>query len=175
MSAATAARKSDEDRSLERIDAKHDPLGYLSHQHREVEALFHDLDALSAKDMAEREHIFTRLATCLRLHTQLEEEIFYPAVQNAAEELILKAHEEHALAKDLITKIQRSGPEDPTFKAKANVLREIVHHHVMEEEQEIFPKVMETIGEEDLRQLYDAIRAREEALTRENAKTQGGP
>lgn len=159
MSAAEAVRKPSEDSSVARIASKHDAIGYLSHQHREIEALFHDLDAISAKDFKVREQIFVRLAAHISMHTRIEEEIFYPAVRKADEDMILQSLEEHDLVKNLVAKIQQGGDEDPTFKAKVNVLREIVHHHVMQEEQEFFPKVMETISEEDMRGLFDAMRA----------------
>jgi hemerythrin superfamily protein len=79
----------------------------------------------------------------LQVHTQIEEEIFYPAAREAIEkpELIDEAVVEHAAAKKLISEIEDMQPEDELYDARVKVLQEQVLHHVEEEEGELFPQV----------------------------------
>ncbi len=73
----------------------------------------------------------------LRLHTLIEEEIFYPAFLVATEDKDIhhEAEVEHQAAKELIAEIEKMTPADDYFTAKVNVLGEMIKHHVKEEEK----------------------------------------
>jgi hypothetical protein len=78
-----------------------------------------------------------------QLHARLEEELFYPALREAARsdsdaDLLDEAEVEHASAKDLIAQIEGEAPGEELFDAKVKVLGEYVKHHVREEQGEIF-------------------------------------
>src|SRR5918912_4044874 len=88
----------------------------------------------------------------LELHTQIEEEIFYPAVRESgkkAEEMIDEAYEEHHVVKLVLKELPQVDPEDERFHAKMTVLSELVEHHAEEEEGEMF-KIAETLGKDEL-------------------------
>ena len=78
-----------------------------------------------------------KICTALKVHTTIEEEIFYPAFLEATEdkEMHHEAEVEHDGAKKLIAEIEASGPEDDYYDAKVKVLSEMIKHHVKEEEQ----------------------------------------
>jgi hemerythrin-like domain-containing protein len=59
---------------------------------------------------------------------------------------VLEAFEEHASAKDLIAKIRALPPRDETLTAKITVLKELVEHHVEEEESQIFSEARRVLG-----------------------------
>jgi len=84
-----------------------------------------------------------QVCEALKVHTKIEEEIFYPAVRKAIkdEDLMNEAEIEHQSAKTLIRQLERMKPSDPKFVATFTVLGEYVNHHVKEEEEEMFPKV----------------------------------
>jgi hypothetical protein len=87
-----------------------------------------------------------RVCDELEVHTQIEEELFYPAARSAlagkeGEDLIDEAEVEHASAKQLIAELRGLQPEDPKFKAHFTVLSEYVKHHIKEEEGEMFEKL----------------------------------
>ena len=84
-----------------------------------------------------------QVCAALKVHTKIEEEIFYPAVRKAIkdEDLMNEAEVEHDSAKSLIRQLERMKPGDPKFAATFTVLGEYVNHHVKEEEEEMFPKV----------------------------------
>ena len=79
----------------------------------------------------------TKSAMALKVHTTIEEEIFYPAFLDATEDEDLhhEADVEHDGAKKLIAEIEASGPDDDYYDAKVKVLSEMIKHHVKEEEQ----------------------------------------
>lgn len=122
-----------------------DALGSLLDDHKKVIKLFGEFE--KAKDGEEKEQIARTVCEELTLHATLEEEVFYPAVREIDPEkfgdLLDEAVVEHATAKDLIAQISEMGPDDELFDAKVTVLGEYVKHHVKEEEDELFPKLVE--------------------------------
>ena len=79
----------------------------------------------------------------LKIHAQIDEEIFYPAARALLADagLVDEADVDHASARDLIAQIENSSPDDMHYDAKDKVLGEYVDHHVQEEQDEIFPAV----------------------------------
>jgi iron-sulfur cluster repair protein YtfE (RIC family) len=84
----------------------------------------------------------------LRVHTQIEEELFYPAVSRALtgqdKELLEQAKVEHEQATQAITRIESMTSENPAFRNEVDLLQRRVAQHVAAEEQELFPKVSAT-------------------------------
>jgi hemerythrin superfamily protein len=122
-----------------------DALELLKADHEEVAELFVQFEDLDDDGEAgERQEIVSRACTMLTIHAQLEEEIFYPAVREAVDELddqLNEAEVEHATVKELIAKLQEMDPDDKMYAAHFTVLSEYVKHHVREEEDELFPEV----------------------------------
>jgi len=133
-------------------DAPRDAVALLKQDHRAVEALFEEFEDA---DESEQSSLATRICHMLTVHTQIEEEILYPAAKEAfgeeEDEMVYEAEIEHGSAKELIAKIEALTPEDPTFKPLVKVLGEYVKHHVKEEEKELFPSLKET--ELDLKEM----------------------
>lgn len=115
-----------------------DAIDLLEADHRLVEELF---DRYDHADMGEKRGIAEAICAALKIHAQIEEEIFYPAAAEAtgALDLLAEAQVEHAAARDLIAQIELGHPGEPLFDAKVRVLGEYVDHHVIEEEDELFP------------------------------------
>jgi hemerythrin superfamily protein len=154
-----------------------DAIQLLTEDHRKVKALFAEADALSDTAAAARAKLFKQIDAELTLHTRVEEEIFYPAFKaktkrNTDErDEVLEAYEEHAGAKDLIRKLEGLEPRDETYKAKVQVLREMVEHHIREEESVLFHQARALLGEDELRELGRRIEAaKRSAGTRAAAK-----
>jgi iron-sulfur cluster repair protein YtfE (RIC family) len=85
------------------------------------------------------------ICNALKIHAQIEEEIFYPAARDALKkedvDLIDEADVEHATIKGLVGRIGSVGESDAHYDALVTVLGEYVKHHVKEEENELFPKL----------------------------------
>jgi hemerythrin superfamily protein len=120
-----------------------DAIAMLMADHKKVKKLFSDFDKLKEEGGdEEKSAIVDQICSELKIHTELEEEIFYPAVRNAIDDsdLMDEALVEHAGAKDLIAQLEDASPEDDLYDAKVTVLGEQIDHHVKEEEGSIFPK-----------------------------------
>ncbi len=125
--------------------AKTDAIEMLTADHRHVEKLFKAYDKLVEEEGSynEKEALAATICAELTVHTQVEEEIFYPAARDILDEedLIDEAVVEHASAKDLIAQLAEMSPDDDLYDAKVKVLSELIEHHVEEEEDEMFPKL----------------------------------
>lgn len=130
----------------------------LTAQHREVEELF---EAISeANDPEEKQDLFDTLADKLAVHTQLEEQFFYPAVQaKKSEEMVLEAFVEHTTIKQLLVELLDTDPSGTLFDANMKVLEEQVAHHVQEEEEELFPFAKRLLSREELAEVAQEMAA----------------
>lgn len=121
----------------------HDAVAMLTADHKKVKKLFSDFDKLKEEGSdEEKSAVVNQICNELKIHTELEEEIFYPAVRKAIEDsdLMDEALVEHAGAKDLVAQLEDASPDDDLYDAKVTVLGEQINHHVKEEEGEMFPK-----------------------------------
>jgi hypothetical protein len=167
---STATRRSS---GRSRRTGKRDPLAIrlLKQDHREVEGWFDEYEQLD--DNAEKLELFRKIALALKVHTALEEEIFYAEERGEVEDDMLdEAQVEHDGAKKLIAEIEEMQPGEDLYDAKVKVLGEYIKHHVKEEEQPggIFAQAKK--GEEDLEKMGERLKARKEELM---AEMQGRP
>lgn len=151
-----------------RRTGRRDPLAVrlLKQDHREVEGWFDEYEQL--EDDSDKLALFNRIALALKVHTTIEEEIFYPEERGDVEEDMLdEAYVEHDGAKKLIAEIEAMKPGDEFYDAKVKVLGEYIKHHVKEEEQPggIFAQAKK--GEEDLEAMGERLKARKEELMAE--------
>lgn len=128
----------------------------LEKQHRKVEAIFKKLEG----GRSDNDALLTELANDLAAHMVIEQELFYPAAMAAKEDLVLEAYEEHAVAEFALKRLLSKSPDDVTFKAKLTTLKELIEHHVKEEEEELFPKVEKAIPAAELTALGKQMKAR---------------
>ncbi len=135
-------------------------IAMLKADHRAVEALFKEFeDASDARKL----EIARQVSQMLKVHTTIEEEIFYPAIKDEIEEdMVNEAVVEHASAKDLIAQLDGMTGDEELFDAKVTVLGELIEHHVEEEEEEMF-KQAKASGV-DLDELGERMAARQAEL-----------
>ena len=144
--------------------ANNDAIELLKADHELVKDLFEKFEALSDRSKVNKKKIADQICLELTVHTQVEEEIFYPAIRGPLkdDDMMDEAVVEHASAKDLIAQISEMDPGDELYDAKVKVLSEQIEHHVEEEEGEMFPKVRKT--KVDLAALGEQMAARKEEL-----------
>lgn len=144
-------------------------LELLMTDHRKVEDLFSQYDDEKDGDEDTRRQLAQRICAELKVHTQLEEELFYPFLRENLEEddmdLVEEAQVEHNSAKDLIEQIEGATEIDDEYNAKVKVLGEYIRHHVNEEENEIFPKVAD--DQEELDEVGQEMASRKSELAEE--------
>lgn len=128
----------------------------LEQQHKKVKTLFKRLES-GRSDPAET---LVDLANDLIAHMAIEHELFYPAVESIDRSLVTESFEEHSLAEIALKRLLATDPEDESFKARVTATRELIEHHVKEEEEELFPKVEKKLGDEKLEALGKQMKAR---------------
>lgn len=140
-------------------------IALLKEQHLVVKDLFEKFEA--EPDAKERGRIVQELVKNLVIHAEIEEKIFYPRLQAASaelRELILEARQEHHLAKVEIAEIEGLTPETETCKPRVKVLKDVVLHHIAEEEGQVFALAEKACGLESLKELGTQLEAETERL-----------
>lgn len=150
-----------------------DAIALLKADHRKVEDLFEKFESARS---GSKQGIAEQICTELKIHSMIEEEIFYPALREKIEDDTLnEAYVEHDGAKVLINDIMAGGPDDDYYDAKVKVLSEEIKHHVQEEEarsEGMFAQARE--AGVDLVALRDQMAMRKEELMA-TAKREGLP
>ncbi|KKC24709.1 hemerythrin domain-containing protein [Sphingomonas sp. SRS2] len=141
-----------------------DAIALLKADHRTVEELFEKFE--KAKDDSAKQKLCHQICVELKIHTMLEEEIFYPALRGKIDDDLLdEAYVEHDGAKVLINDLESSAPDADFYDAKVSVLSEEIEHHVKEEEmpsEGMFAQAR--AADVDLVAMRDQMLARKEEL-----------
>lgn len=139
-----------------------DAIALLKADHKKVSGLFAEFEA--TRSASRKKKLVTQICTELTVHTQIEEEIFYPAVKAALKdkELVPEATVEHGSVKDLIAQVKGVEPDGEMYDARVKVMSEFVKHHVKEEQNQMFPKAKKT--KLDMKALGAQMAARKEEL-----------
>lgn len=146
---------------------KMDAISLLIADHKKVQKMFKDFEKLKDGDEDEKAALVNECCTALKIHTQIEDEIFYPAARGAIKEsdLLDEAEVEHASVEDLILQLESMMPGDELYDAKFTVIGEYTNHHIKEEQDEMFPKVKKT--KLDLVALGEELMQRKQELREE--------
>lgn len=150
-----------------------DAIALLKADHRTVEELFEKFESARS---GSKQKIAQQICDELKIHTIIEEQIFYPALEGKIEQdLLNEAYIEHDAAKILVNDIAASSPDDEFYEAKVKTLSEEIEHHVKEEESgkdSMFAQARK--AEVDLVALRDSMMARKQELLAQ-AKSGGLP
>ena len=147
-----------------------DAIALLKADHRQVEQWFEEF--CKSRSKPKKADLAKRICEALTVHTTIEEEIFYPAFLEATgeEDLHHEAEVEHAGAKNLIAQIEEAGPQDEYFDARVTVLKEMIKHHVKEEEQRDGMFAKAKASGMDLEVTGEQMRERKAALQAQGGK-----
>src|ERR1700738_3969761 len=134
------SRSQSPDRKKETQAASPSAVDLLEQDHREVEEWFDEYDELKEDD-ARKAELAQKICLALKVHAQIEEEIFYPQAREATKDndLIDEAVVEHATVKNLIAEIESMEVGEDLYDAKIRVLGEMVKQHIKEEEESLSP------------------------------------
>jgi hemerythrin superfamily protein len=173
MARAKGKSKKTSRRSPARAKPQADAISLLKADHREVEGWFGQFE--KTRSDQKKSELAGKICTALKVHTTIEEEIFYPAFLEATEDKDMhhEAAVEHDGAKKLIAEIEASGPQDDYYDAKVKVLSEMIKHHVKEEEQRggMFAEARQS--DMDLKSLGAQLATRKSELMNGEMRRQG--
>jgi hemerythrin-like domain-containing protein len=135
-----------------------DAIAMLQADHDQVRQLFRAYR--TAKDPATQWELALHIFDELEVHAQLEEVVFYQAVEeettSLGKRLVHASLEEHQEALALIQDLRSLAPSSPAFDPTFQALVLTVEHHMTEEEMEMFPLAAAEVAE-DLKDLRDEM------------------
>jgi hypothetical protein len=137
-----------------------DAIEFLKKDHRLVESLFEEFDKLGEKALKSKAKVVAKILHELELHAAAEERDFYPNFRIAAkeeEDMVLEAFEEHHVVKFLIHELKTMDPQEERYTAKVTVLKELIQHHVKEEEEEMFIEARKVLTKAQLSELTERM------------------
>lgn len=132
----------------------------LKGQHREAERLF----TLALSGVGDVQRVTDELTKHLLAHMLAEQVVLFPELLAIEPDLVTGACEEHTVTRFEIRRVVGTAPEDPSFRARLTALRDLVMHHVAEEEQVLLPRIEAELDEEvnerlgqQMLELFDAL------------------
>lgn len=147
-----------------------DAITLLKDDHQKVRKLLKELDDTTNRAQKTRAELLATIATEIRVHSAIEEEIFYPAFKAAGEKsddgkMYFEALEEHRAAGDLVLPdLLNTDVTSDKFSGRAKVLKELIEHHAGEEEDEMFPRARKLLSKDQLVELGDRMLQRKTEL-----------
>lgn len=152
-----------------------DAITMLREDHKLLRKLSKELAETTEAAVVTRKKLLKRLEAELTAHTTIEEELFYPAILDASDDvedarMVAEGIEEHRAADaKVIPDLHKTDPSTIEYSGRLKVLKDYIFHHLKEEEEDMFPKVRELIGRKELRELGEKMMARKKELLGEVA------
>lgn len=139
----------------------------LKADHERVKAILTQLSDSTERAVKKRVELINKLEMEITIHTRLEEEVLYPAYKKAGgkeeEVMYYEAKEEHRTVDSLVLPdLKVTDPSTPEFAGRVKVVKELLEHHIEEEETEMFPQAKKLLGKaalEELGQQMETLKA----------------
>jgi hemerythrin superfamily protein len=132
-----------------------DILTKLKKEHREVQLLLTEL--VNSESAAERKSLLKQIKLALVPHSRAEEKVVYDSVRALKDKDARQDGEEgyleHGLADRMLLTLSKSSAGSVEFAAAAKVLRELINHHIREEESSIWSDVKDNFSDEEREQM----------------------
>lgn len=136
----------------------------LEADHKRVKAILAKLSESTERGIKTRTQLLAELEMEITVHTEIEEQILYPAFKQAGgkEEDVMyyEAKEEHRTVDSLVLPdLKTTDPATPEFTGRLKVVKELLEHHIEEEETEMFPKARKLLKKAELEALGEQMEA----------------
>lgn len=130
----------------------------LKADHERVKAILTQLSESTERGVKKRTDLLQKLEMEITIHTKLEEEILYPAFKEAGgkeqDVMYYEAKEEHRTVDSLVLPdLKATDSATPEFSGRVKVVKELLEHHIEEEETEMFPQANKLLGKAKLDEL----------------------
>ena len=138
-------------------------LDLLKQDHKEVKDLLSEMSETTDRAAKKRAQLFETCRTALLAHSHAELETFYKPLLKEGDDpdALLEAEVEHQVVERLLDDISSTEPTDEKWLAKITVLKELIEHHVEEEESEIFKAARKAFDKSQLEEMgarFDALK-----------------
>ncbi|RIJ06655.1 hemerythrin domain-containing protein [Pseudomonas sp. 91RF] len=144
----------------------------LKADHEKVKGILGQLSDSTERATKKRVELLDKLEMEITIHTRLEEEILYPAFKAAGSKeqdvMYYEAKEEHRTVDSLVLPdLKETDPGTPEFAGRVKVVKELLEHHIEEEEKEMFPQARKLLGKARLDELGEQMEAMKSACKKE--------
>ena len=165
---ATKKKKAAPRKRAAAAPSQKDAIAVLKADHETVRGLLSQLEKAAGRGGDRAMKLVAQVEAEVKVHTTVEEEIFYPAFRDAArskddKKLYYEANQEHHVVDLVMPEMDAPGTNEE-FAAKAKVLKELIEHHADEEEKEMFPKARKLFTRDELRDLGERLEERKKEL-----------
>ena len=148
----------------------------LKADHQTVKTILAQLSESTDKAIKKRTDLLDKLEMEISIHTKLEEEILYPAFKAAGtreqDVMYFEAKEEHRTVDSLVLPdLKQTDPGTPEFAGRVKVVKELLEHHIEEEETELFPQAKKLLGKSRLDDLGEQMEVMKASCKKEWAAT----
>lgn len=144
-----------------------DVLTHIKEEHDKFRDLMNQIESAKGD---EKKELFRDLYAKLHGHHEAEETVIFPKVKEKVtgedEEVVREMVEEHSLGNYQFSVLERTSVENDTWDAKFSVLKEVLDHHMKEEEKEFMPLARKVLPEDVLTGILDEF----EKVLEENKK-----
>jgi len=123
----------------------------LKEDHNQVKGLL--TQTIENKDHSQ----FSQIRRMLEVHMEGEEKFLYPKIMEKDRETALESYEEHHVGKLVLHELTETGKDDEAWIPKVKVLKDILDHHIKEEESEIFDEVRQILSSDQEQQIAQQI------------------
>jgi len=130
--------------------------------HREVEQLFAEFEALTPQEHDRRRTVSEQAVIELVRHAIAEEMYVYPAIRKHlpnGDEIAEHEISEHSEAEVTMKRIEKYKADDPKLETEMRELMRVIRHHVQEEEADIFPRLAAAMDRAELEELAGKVQA----------------
>ncbi len=137
-----------------------DILKVLQAEHDVLRDLFSQLNATTDRALKKRQALMQEIEANLTPHAKWEEDVFYPAFAERANQQGLKIHaeavEEHRIVERMVIPDVKSAEfGTPEFAGRAKVFGDLIDHHASEEETELFRQFRQLFSAQERAQLAE--------------------
>ena len=134
----------------------------IKKDHQEVKGIFERL--INAKDKSAEKN-FSDLKNELIPHMKAEEKVFYSKLMDSEhKEDILEGFEEHHASEMVLKDLEKTSMSDERWPAKLKVLKEMIEHHIKEEESKVLKIAQSSLDKSQLQQLGEKFDSSKEEL-----------
>jgi hemerythrin-like domain-containing protein len=134
-----------------------DVFDIIREDHQAVQKILNDMQETSSRATQRRQEDVTKFTQLIEPHMMAEEEVFYPQARERGEsklrEHVIEAYDEHRIAKMVLAELQKMSPQDEAWLPKAKVLKDLIEHHIEEEEGELFEEARKALNQQQIQQI----------------------
>jgi hypothetical protein len=127
----------------------------LKKDHEEVKGILEQLKSTKESASKKREELFQKLREELVPHMKAEERTFYPPLmaKKEAREDAMEGVEEHHVSEMVLKELEKMPKGEDQWGAKMGVFKELVEHHIQDEEKKVFKSAEKALGHDEIQNI----------------------